>query len=57
MGDKDLIFEGARLLTRSLGSVAGGFIARQYPQLVHIGILPEVNEMAYEAFQEWGTYT
>jgi hypothetical protein len=56
-GDRDLIFEEARLLTRSLGSVAGGFIARQYPQLVHIGIPPKVNEMAYQAFQEWGTYT
>ena len=34
----------------------GGFIARQYPQLVHIGVKPEVNEIAYRAFKKYETY-
>ena len=55
-GDMNLISEEARLLTRSLGNREGGFIARQYPQLIHIGIPPEVNEMAYEAFRLWGSF-
>ena len=55
-GDRELIEEDARLLTSHLGGREGGFIARQYPQLVHIGVKPEVNEMAYRAFKKYETY-
>ena len=55
-GDEALIEEEARTLTSLLGSRAGGFIARQYPQLVHIGVKPEVNEIAYRAFKKYETY-
>ena len=55
-GDKELIEEEARLLTSSLGSKEGGFIARQYPQLVHIGVAPEVNEISYHAYKKYETY-
>lgn len=55
-GDKDLIEEEARLLTGKLGSKEGGFIARQYPELVHIQVGPEVNEIAYNAFKKYETY-
>ncbi len=55
-GDKALIDEEARLLTSRLGNKEGGFIARQYPQLVHIGVSPEVNEIAYCAFKKYETY-
>jgi len=48
--------EEARYLIHNLGRADGGFIARQYPQLVHIGVAPEVNEMAYNAFRKWGQY-
>lgn len=56
-GIKAEIYEEARGLIRLFGREDGGFIARQYPQLVHIGVKPEVNEMAYSAFLKWGTYT
>jgi hypothetical protein len=39
-----------------LGSKEGGFIARQYPQLVHIGVSPKVNDMAYSAFKKYERY-
>lgn len=55
-GDEELIEEEARTLTSQLGSREGGFIARQYPQLVHIGVKPEVNEIAYRAFKKYETY-
>ena len=55
-GDAKLIDEEARLLTSQLGSKEGGFIARQYPQLVHIGVGPEVNEIAYNAYKKYETY-
>jgi uroporphyrinogen decarboxylase len=55
-GVRSEIDEEARRLTRRLGRREGGFIARQYPELVHIGVAPEVNEMAYEAFMKWSTY-
>jgi hypothetical protein len=55
-GDPFLIEEEARILTSQLGSKEGGFIARQYPQLVHIGVDPEINEIAYRAFQKYETY-
>ena len=55
-GDAKLIEEEAKTLTSQLGSKEGGFIARQYPQLVHIGVKPEVNEMAYRAFKKYETY-
>ena len=55
-GDREFIEEEAQLLTSQLGSRQGGFIARQYPQLVHIGIKPEVNEIAYRAFKKFETY-
>lgn len=55
-GDKALIDDEARLLTSHLGSKQGGFIARQYPQLVHIGVGPEVNEIAYKAYKKYETY-
>ncbi|MBT6603466.1 hypothetical protein HOB36_00070, partial [Candidatus Bathyarchaeota archaeon] len=54
--DERLIEEEAKLLTSQLGLKEGGFIARQYPQLVHIGVKPEVNEMAYNAFRKYETY-
>ena len=55
-GNEGLIDEEAKLLTSQLGYREGGFIARQYPQLVHIGVKPEVNEMAYRAFRKYETY-
>lgn len=55
-GDKQLIEDEAKTLTSLLGSREGGFIARQYPQLVHIGVKPEVNEIAYKAFKKFETY-
>lgn len=55
-GDPSAIDEEARLLTEKLGTRAGGFIARQYPELVHIGVEPEVNEMAYRSFMRWGAF-
>jgi len=39
-----------------LGCEDGGFIARQYPQLAHIKVKPEVNEIAYKAFLKFGRY-
>ena len=54
--DKDLIEEEAKLLTSMLGSKEGGFIARQYPQLVHIGVNPKVNDIAYYAFKKYERY-
>jgi len=55
-GDKKLIEEEAKTLTSLLGSREGGFIARQYPELVHIGVKPEVNEIAFKAFKKFETY-
>jgi hypothetical protein len=55
-GDAELIDQEAKLLTSSLGIKEGGFIARQYPQLVHIGVEPEVNEITYRAFKKYETY-
>jgi hypothetical protein len=53
-GDARLIDKEAKLLTSRLGSVKGGFIARQYPQLLHIGVSYEASEMAYNSFEKWG---
>ena len=55
-GDPVLIEEEAKTLTSQLGSKEGGFIARQYPQLVHIGVKPEINEIAYKAFKKYENY-
>jgi len=49
-GVKSEIYEEAKKMVELLGCENGGFIARQYPQLVHIGVKPEVNEIAYKAF-------
>lgn len=55
-GDRKLIEEEAKMLTSHLGSKDGGFIARQYPQLAHLGVESKVNEIAFEAFKKYQTY-
>lgn len=55
-GNKKLIEREAKNLISSLGSKEGGFIARQYSHLVHIGVKPEVNEIAYKAFKKFETF-
>jgi len=55
-GVESEIYEEARRLIKLLGREDGGFIARQYPQLIHIGVKPEVNDIAYKAFLKWGKY-
>ncbi|UCD45299.1 MAG: hypothetical protein JSV27_02020 [Candidatus Bathyarchaeota archaeon] len=55
-GDAEAIDEEARLLTGKLGTRDGGFIARQYPELVHIRVAPEVNDVAYRSFMKWGAF-
>jgi hypothetical protein len=49
------IFREAGELIRLLAKKEGGFIARQYPQLAHIGVAPALNGLAYEAFMKRGT--
>jgi len=45
------------MLGRLFGREDSAFIARQHLQLVHIGIKPEVNDKAYNAFLELGAWT
>ena len=54
-GVESEIYAEAKRMIRLLGC-DGGFIARQYPQLLHIGVKPEVNEIAYKAFLKFGKY-
>jgi len=49
-GVESEIYTEAKKMIELLGCDDGGFIARQYPQLVHIGVKPEVGELAYKAF-------
>jgi hypothetical protein len=55
-GVESEIYEEARKMITLLGTESGGFIARQYPTLYHIGVKPEVNEIAYKAFLKYGVY-
>ena len=55
-GIESEIYEEARKMITLLGIESGGFIARQYPTLHHIGVKPEVNEIAYKAFLKYGVY-
>lgn len=53
-GVESEIYEEAKKMIELLGCEDGGFIARQYPQLAHIKVKPEVNEIAYKAFLKFG---
>ena len=55
-GVESEIYAEAKRMIRLLGCGNGGFIARQYPQLLHIGVKPEVNDIAYKAFLKFGKY-
>jgi len=55
-GVESEIYAEAKKMIRLLGCENGGFIARQYPQLPHIGVKPEINEIAYKAFLKFGKY-
>ena len=41
-------------MIETLACDQGGFIARQYPKLVHIKVTPEAHEIAYNAFLKYG---
>ena len=52
-GDKKLIQESARAMARLFNGKNGGFIAQNYGDLHGIGVKPEWNMWAYEAFMEF----
>ena len=52
-GDKKLIQDNARAMGRLFGGTKGGFIAQNYGDLHGIGVKPEWNMWAYEAFMEF----
>ena len=55
-GDREKIRAEAKLLCERLGGFGGGFIAKNYPDLHGIGVAPEWDQWAYEAFLEYGGY-
>lgn len=55
-GDRELIRAEARLLCEKLGGFGGGFIAKNYGDLPGVGVDPEWDQWAYEAFVEFGEY-
>ncbi|MBI2441355.1 MAG: hypothetical protein HYV35_08300 [Lentisphaerae bacterium] len=50
-GDRDLIERETRRLVETF---RGGFIAKNYPDLKGIGVQPEWDQWAYEAFLRAG---
>ena len=52
-GDRDVIRAAARELCEKLGGFGGGFIATSYGDLHGIGVDPEWDRWAYEAFLEY----
>ena len=55
-GDREKIRAEARQLCEKLGGAGGGFIAKNYGDLHGIGVDPEWDQWAYEAFLEFGGY-
>ena len=55
-GDRDLIRAEAKALCEKLGGFNGGFIAKNYGDLHGIGVDPEWDQWAYDAFVEFGKY-
>ena len=55
-GDKAKIRAAAKDLCEKLGGFKGGFIAKNYGDLHGIGVDPEWDRWAYEAFVEFGRY-
>jgi len=53
-GIKSEIYSEAKEMIETLACDQGGFIARQYPKLVHIMVTPETHEIAYNAFLKYG---
>jgi len=53
-GDRDAIRAEAKRLCEKLGGFGGGFIAKNYGDLHGIGVDPEWDQWAYEAFVEFG---
>ncbi len=52
-GDRELIRAAAKEMIEKLGSFNGGFIAGYYPDMTAIGVEPEWQEWACEAFLEF----
>ncbi len=52
--DRDVIRREAKLLIDRLGSFGGGFIAGRYPSDQAIGLDPSIQDVACEAFVEFG---
>ncbi len=55
-GDRGVIRAEAKRLITELGGRKGGFIAKNYGDLYGIGVKPEWDEWAYEAFVEFAKY-
>ncbi|MDP6544838.1 MAG: uroporphyrinogen decarboxylase family protein [Phycisphaerae bacterium] len=55
-GDPELIRAEARELVEKLGSAGGGFVAGYYWGNEAIGITPEIQDQACQAFAEYGSY-
>jgi uroporphyrinogen decarboxylase len=53
-GDRELIVSTAKKMCRLFGGKHGGFIARNYGDLKGIGVKPEWDQWAYDAFVEAG---
>ena len=51
-GDRDCIERETR---RLVDTFRGGFIAKDYPDLLGIGVRPEWDQWAYDAFVRWGS--
>ena len=55
-GDRALIRATAREMVEKLGAKGGGFIAKDYPDNMSIGLDPLWQHWGYEAFLEYGKY-
>ncbi len=55
-GNRELIVDYARRMIELFGANGGGFIAKNYGDLHGIGVDPEWDMWAYEAFLEYGWY-
>ncbi|MFW6062227.1 MAG: hypothetical protein ACOC93_05405, partial [Planctomycetota bacterium] len=54
--DPEQIRAEARLMIKRLGGFGGGFIAGRYPQDEALGLPPDYQDLASDAFAEFGTY-